>query len=261
MTTFFSQIYLSATDFSFYRKIARQNLSQTLQYFFLLLLIMASLTTVVYFYTFKAGIESFALWAQKNLPAMEIRNGILSSTAPQPYSVQEKDFAFILDTTGKITRFDPLIPNGVLVTRDRVSVKRQGLETQDIVFNWVKELQITAEKIQVWKDKIIPLLIPILFVSLLIGLVLSKTLQAFIFSLVILIFSNPQTTGLGMRELFNLSLYAATPALLLGLVIQLLRLEIPYFQVIYFALYAAFMTGAFWQSKIKQDKENNPFFE
>jgi len=256
---FFSAVCSSATDFSFYRQIVRQKLSQTVVYFLLLLFSAAVVLTGFYYFYVKRELEYVVEWSQKHLPHITIRKGHVSSPVEQPYKVQEKDFAFFLDTTGVLTRLDPQVAAGVLVLKDRVFFKRPGLETQDMPLHWVKELDVDAQKVTQWKDKAVPLLGPFLFVTFLVGLVFSKTLQALLFSMLFFVFSNSTITGLQFKELFNLSVYALTPPTLLGVFVQILQWDIAHFFWIYFFLYGAFMVGAFLQCRKIQNKENELF--
>lgn len=261
MARFFSQVYLSATDFSFYKKIARQKLSATFFYFLLLLFLVSVATASSSFFYVKSELERVVHWAEKHLPPITVRNGELSSTVEQPYTVADPQFVFILDTTGKVTRFDPQVRQGVLVMKDRVIIKREGSENQDFLLNWIRELNLDAPTLRAWKEKSIPVLPFFLFALFFVGALFSKTVQAFLFSFIVWVFSTPKATGLGMKEIFTLSLYAATPAILLSLLVQVLRLEIPYFVAIYFFMYAAFFVGAFMQCRRRENNEKDPFFE
>lgn len=259
MKRFFSQIYLSSTDFSFYRKIVRQKLFATFQYFFVLLFLVSLIATVFNYFLFKEGIRGFSAWADKNLPEITVKEGTVSSPVAQPYRRADGNFIFILDTTGAETRVDPQYGNGVLVMKDRALVKREGVETQEIDLKWVKDLTLNAATVRQWKERALPLLFPILFAVLFLGMVISKTLQALLFALVVWVFSNAKQTGLQLRDLFNLSVYAATPAILVSLLVQSVGVAVPYFPFIYFFMYGAFFIGAFMQCRLKTDKEKDSF--
>jgi len=261
MNRFLTQVYSSCTDFSFYKTIVRQKLFSTIQYFVILLFLVALITTGVYYFYFKAGVKTFADWALVHLPEISIREGIVSSPVVQPYTALDDQFVFVLDTTGEVDRLDPQVTNGILVMKDHVWVKRKGMETQNVDLSWVKKLDINAHVISTWKDKIIPMILPLVFIMSLIGLFLVKMLQAFMFSFVVSLFYPEEKTGLKLPELFNICVYAATPAILLGLLVQVLHLQIPLFWWIYFAMYVAFFMGAFMQCRINKEKEPDIFIE
>jgi len=261
MNRFLLQVYSSCTDFPFYKTIVRQKMFSTIQYFVILLFLVALITTGVYYFYFKAGANLLVDWAVKHLPEISIREGIVSSPVSQPYTAIDDNFIFILDTTGEVDRLDPQITTGVLVMKDRVWIKRKGMETQDIDLSWIKELDLNAYIVSTWKDKIIPLMMPLVFIFSLIGLLLSKMIQAFMFSFMVSLFYPEEKSGLGLQELFNLCVYAATPAILIGLLVQVLHLQIPLFWWIYFAMYAAFFIGAFMQCRSKKEKEPEIFIE
>ena len=164
MSQFFRQVYLSCSDFSFYRTIVRQKLRPTIQYLLILLFFVALISSAVYYFYFKSGMNTLVTWSQKHLPEISIRDGVVTSPVEQPYTSFEEDFMFVLDTTGTVKYFEPQVVNGVLVMKDRIRIRRPGMETQDVDLKWVKELDLNVQIIETWKNKITPLIIPFVFV-------------------------------------------------------------------------------------------------
>ena len=259
MKRFFTQIYFSCTDFSFYKSIVRQKVSASVQYFLILLFLITLFSSIVYCFYFKVGVKLFAEWSEKNLPEIMIREGIVQSKVSQPYISEQKDFVFILDTTGKVTRIESQYPNGVLLQKSALLVKRAGMEDQEFDLSWIKKLDLSAPIVAAWKEKIMPLLIPVVFLLTLIGLLISKFFQAALFSYCASLFYPKERSGLAWPEFFNLALYAATPPILIGFLAQALKIQIPLFWWIYFGMYAAFFIGAFSQCRVikESDKEND----
>lgn len=260
MNRFLSQIYLSCSDFSFYKSIVRQKLYSTFQYFFVLLLGVTVLSSGISFFHLKEGMRLLAEWSHKHLPEISIRDGIVTSPVSQPYTAFEDNFVFILDTTGEIDRIQPQYANGVLVTKDRLWIKRPGVETQNVDLSWVKELDLNAQVVESWKGKLIPVILPFLFVLTLIGMGLSKLLQAFLFSFSASVFFPEEKSGLNFQNLFNLSIYALTPATITAIVVQVFQLNVPAFWWIYFGMYAAFFIGAYMHCKTTTETKQDGDF-
>lgn len=256
MTRFFKDIYNSCIDFQSYKKIASQKVSRSVQYFILLLFIISIVSSIFYSVFFKIGLDKFNEWSQKHLPEINIQNGEVSSEVSQPYTAIEKDFVFILDTTGEVTRIDSRYPSGVLVNKNSLLLKRMGMEDQVVDLSWIQSLELSAPIIAQWREKMMPLVIPFIFVATLLGLLISKFFHAFLFSYGASVFFPKERTGLGLKELFNLSLYSATPAILISLLAQILQLQIPLFWWIYFGMYAAFFIGAFSNTRVINEQEN-----
>ncbi len=257
MIKFFRQIFLSCSDFPFYKTVVKQKVSQSVQYFILLLLAVTLISSVFYCFYFKLALNVFDEWSQKHMPEMMVRDGVVTSSVSQPYTAIEEDFVFVLDTTGTIDRIDPLYPNGILVKQSSVLVKRSGLEDQELDLTWIKSLELSAKVVSLWKTKAFPVLIPFVFLITLIGLLLSKFFQAFLFSYAASILYPKERTGLGFSQFFNLALYSATPPILIGVLAQVLKIQIPLFWWIYFGMYAAFFIGAFSQCRVIKEPDKN----
>jgi hypothetical protein len=193
------------------------------------------------------------------LPEITIREGVVQSKVSQPYIAEEKDFVFILDTTGKTTRIESRYANGVLLQKNALLVKRAGMEDQEFDLSWIKKLDLSPPIVALWQEKIMPILIPIVFVMTFLGLLISKFFQAFLFSYLASLFYPKERSGLTLAQFFNLALYAATPPILTSFLAQSLKIQIPLFWWIYFGMYAAFFIGAFSQCRVikESDKQDD----
>jgi len=143
--------------------------------------------------------------------------------------------------------------------KNRVLVKRSGIKDQEFDLSWVKKLDLSPAIVAAWRGKIIPIIIPFVFLITLISLLITKFFQAFLLSYGASLFCPQEKTGLGLPEFFNLALYAATPPILIGFLAQMLRIQIPLFWWLYFGMYAAFFIGAFLQCRVINDtgKDND----
>lgn len=257
MKKFFYQVYSSCIEFSFYKSIVRQKVATSVQYFLILLSVVALFSSVVYCLYFKVTVNAFAQWSEKNLPEITVRDGEVHSSVAQPYTTIDKEFVFILDTTGETTRIDTLYPNGVLVKKKSMLVKKEGLEDQEFDLSWIKQLDLSAPLVATWKEKMMPVLIPFVFIITIVGLLISKFFQALLFSYAASIFYPHDRTGLKFPHFFNIALYSATPPILLSFIAQIFKLQIPLFWWIYFGMYAAFFIGAFSQCRVIKEGDNN----
>lgn len=260
----------------FYKEIVKQSFGKSFKYLVLFLLLISLLIGVRFTFALKGGLREANQWANENLPGkikeylpeeMKIKDGKLSASVKQPFiKSEDKNFAFVIDTTGQVTSLDNY-ENGLLITETKMFLKQAkptgGVEikeqdfakidfltikrgdemkgeivefispqksfvlTYDLLNRWVKTI---------WKIAFIPI-----FIFLFIYFLIAKLLQLFLFNPISLATNAIAKTGLKYKNLLNIGVYALTPATLLATLFILFNIAIPAFGLIYIVIYSTFL--------------------
>ncbi|OQX54534.1 MAG: hypothetical protein B5M48_00250 [Candidatus Omnitrophica bacterium 4484_213] len=260
----------------FYKEIAKQSFGRSFKYLILFLLLVSLLIGGKFAIALKGGMQKAEQWINENLPGkikeylpkqMEIKNGELSVSAEQPFIKSEnKEFAFVIDTTGQITSLDNY-KNGLLITKTKMILKqtkptggveikeqdfaeiesltiRRGDETRGEIVKFIspqKSFVLTYDLLNRWARKLWQIVFLPIFIFLFIYFLITKFLQLFLFSPVSLITNTLAKVKLQYKDLLNIGVYALTPATFLATLFLLFNVVIPAFGFIYVLIYSAFL--------------------
>ncbi|MCD6093461.1 MAG: DUF1189 domain-containing protein [Candidatus Omnitrophica bacterium] len=260
----------------FYKEIAKQSFGRSFKYLILFLLLVSLLIGGKFTIALKGGMQKAEQWINENLPEkikeylpeqMEIKNGELSVSVEQPFIKSEnKEFAFVIDTTGQITSLDNY-KNGLLITKTKMILKqtkptggveikeqdfaeiesltiRRGDETRGEIAEFIspqKSFILTYDLLNRWARKLWQIAFLPIFIFLFIYFLIAKFLQLFLFSPVSLITNTLAKVELQYKDLLNIGVYALTPATFLATLFLLFNVVIPAFGLIYILIYSAFL--------------------
>ena len=260
----------------FYKEIAKQSFGRSFKYLILFLLLVSLLIGGKFTIALKGGMQKAEQWINENLPEkikeylpeqMEIKNGELSVSVEQPFIKSEnKEFAFVIDTTGQITSLDDY-KNGLLITKTKMILKqtkptggveikeqdfaeiesltiRRGDETRGEIAEFIspqKSFILTYDLLNRWARKLWQIAFLPIFIFLFIYFLIAKFLQLFLFSPVSLITNTLAKVELQYKDLLNIGVYALTPATFLATLFLLFNVVIPAFGLIYILIYSAFL--------------------
>jgi hypothetical protein len=271
----------------FYKEIARQPFARSFGYLILLATFVSLTLSAKYSLEAKPFIEKAAQWVYTEftekisevIPEINIKNGEVSSPAEQPFVKDEwKEFAFVLDTTGKITSLGEY-KNGILITKHEFITKytengRTKIEKYDL--SSVKSLSIipgkkegellilniegqafslTREKIKRFAEIIGKILLPVMVIIMFLYHLIAKFIQIFFFSLLSSTVNKIHNVKLNYDNLLNIGVFALTPAVVFGVLAEVLDLRIPLLGIIYIGLYSAFLIMGVINSKLKEDEK------
>lgn len=234
---FFLQIRESVIDFKFYRSIKNNRFSRSFIYLLLLFLIIYFIGGTRMFIATRIGIDELVTNLNANVPEFRLENGEFSFEGKMPYYISSStNEAFVIDTTGAVDE-NVLkdVSSGMLITKDKVFLKRSEIETRE--FN-LKELNgVTLTKSDILE--FLPKLSWIVFICIAFGFIFVlgwKLLNAVLLALLGLI-ANAMTRGrLKFNNLMNISIYALTLPMLIQLAVNLYGYPIPYFGFIYWII-------------------------
>jgi hypothetical protein len=172
------------------------------------------------------------------LPEIRVTNGVVTCDAAQPVTIVDPDTrepVAIVDTTGSVSSLDGQKAR-MLVTRDRVIVRKSDVETRTFDMAQVQRFTVNAAKAREWLGLLERLLIPILYPFALAGSLLFRVLQALVGGLIAGLFAGSMQLTLRYGALLRLAIASATPGIVVGTLLSALGLHIPGWPFLAFAL-------------------------
>ncbi len=240
---FFINLWRSTTNFRFYKEVAFQKVSKSIGYFFLFILLITLILSMKFSTALIQGMGEVSKELGDRLPEIRIENGVVSTDVQEPFVIEEKNFIFIIDTTEKTTTIDPSYKQGILLTKNKLIHKQSEIETRAYDLSKIKSFTLNKEAMERWKETFSRFALPILLVSLFPYFILVKLIQILLFSLIALIMNTVTKANLKYENLFNISLFALTPPVLLATIFNLAGLKVPLFGLLYVAIYIIFLIG------------------
>lgn len=234
---FFIQMRESVIDFKFYRSIKDNKFSRSFIYLLLLFLIIYSISGTRIFITTRIVIDELVTNLNQNAPEFSLENGEFNFEGKMPYYISSStDEAFVIDTTGQVTESVLKdVVSGMLITKDKVYVKRNAVETREFSLTELKGINITKADVLEFLPKLS--WIVIIFIAFGFIFVLGwKLLNAVILALLGLIANAAFRGRLKFNNLMNISIYALTLPMLIQLAVNLYGYPIPSFGLIYWVI-------------------------
>ncbi len=234
---FFLQMRESVIDFKFYRSIKDNKFSRSFVYMLLLFLIIYFISGTRTFIATRILVDDLAADLNVNVPEFRLENGEFSFEGKMPYIISSSSSeAFVIDTTGQVNEgVLKDVASGMLITKDKVYVKRSEVETREFSLSELKG--ITVSKTDVLE--FLPKLSWIVFIFIAFGFIFVlgwKLLNAVILALLGLIANAVFNGRLKFNNLMNISIYALTLPMLIQLAVNLYGYPIPGFGFIYWAI-------------------------
>jgi len=260
---FFINLWRSTTNFRFYKEVAFQKVSKSIGYFFLFIFLITLVLSMKRSTALIQGMDEVSKELGDRLPEIRIKDGTVSTDAQEPFIIEEKDFIFIIDTTGKITTIDlsyfvskenktrfsdeigGFYKQGILLTKNKLIHRQSEIETREYDLSKIKSFTINKEAMERWRKASSRFAFPFLVVILFPYYIVAKLIQILLFSLVALIMNTVTKANLKYENLFNISLFALTPPVLLATIFNLAGLRIPLFLslFLYTVIYIVFLMG------------------
>ncbi|MCC6580583.1 MAG: DUF1189 family protein [Phycisphaeraceae bacterium] len=160
------------------------------------------------------------------VPTMTITNGAVHCDAPQPYYItmpKEEQPFLAIDTTGEITSLDGRDDLKILVTKSAVIVRQSPREIRTYDLQQVKEpFTIDPVKLRSWSTWIPSLIFPIGFMLLWTFTLIYRLLLALLLGALGLFMASSMSKALTYAASIRLAVYAMTPAIVLGVLIDAL---------------------------------------
>ena len=255
---FFLQMRESVIDFKFYRSIKDNRFSRSFIYLLLLFLIIYFISGTRIFIAARLGVDELVTSLSTNMPDFRLENGEFSFAGEMPYYISSStDEAFVIDTTGQVdVNVLKDVGSGMLVTKDKVYLKRSAVETREFSLKELKGVTLTKADVL----EFLPKLSWIILIFIAFGFIFVlgwKLLNAVILALLGLIVNAIMGGRLKFNNLMNISIYALTLPMLIQLAVNLYGYPIPSFWLIYWAISILYVAMAAKSCK-DEDKELYP---
>jgi hypothetical protein len=252
---FFPKILHSVAGFGKYRYFIRQRPGKAVVYLLLLSLILGAVGLIPFLLDFNNALSDFIAGFDKSVPDFTFENGRLSVEGDMPIILGEGSSTVIIDTSGGtdesvLDNYD----NAVLITSDRM-IQKNYANKQVTNFSLMQGVKLDREGVK----SVLPLLKSLSVLILIFGAVFfvcAKFISALIVSLAGLIINAARGTRLLYGDVFKISVYSLTLPLLLGTLIDLTGVAVPYLSLIFYLIAIIYVWGAF--NSIKKDMEEPP---
>lgn len=153
----FRETLTSLRDPKYFEAIAKKTVKKSLWYWGRYVLFFALIPIILAIFTLTYYTPQFPRLAQKHLPEVDftVKDGLASTSLPQPFIANLDEVIFIIDTSGNSTLDKP----GVLITRDKFIFRSPEGDTQtqslkdlgDFHFDKPAAVSwISAHQFQIW---------------------------------------------------------------------------------------------------------------
>lgn len=252
---FFSQLVESITKMETYYYFLKRTSGKAILYLFLLSLIFGTASSLRTVYDFSSGVTKFVSYLNSEVPDFTFDNGELHMNGPMPVVLGETDSnIFIIDTSGK-TNESVLnsYSDGILITKHELIQKENyGVKKQS--FAMMQGVRFT-------KNSIIAFLPFFKFVNIFIivfGIIfhfLGKLISALWLAIAGTIISGIVKYKLSFETQYKLGVYTLTLPIILKAILKILRVNVPYFWVIYYGIAVVYLWKAITMLKKDTDRE------
>lgn len=236
-------IYLSFYSKDLYRDVGRHWRKTAFLYLFLLL----AVSWIPIMFKMQSRVAGFidneAPKLIQQVPEVRIENGTVTTDVETPYVIKNPDTwapIIIIDTTGKtnsIEGTDAL----VLITKNRVIMKRNDFETRSIDLSQFDDIVINRSVVRDWADSFRRWFIVFLYPFVLLGSYAYRLIQALLYALIGKLFARNLSLFAGYQTILSLALVAITPIIILNTVYNYLDIIIPFWWLICFIIAMAYL--------------------
>jgi len=238
----------SCTDLKFYNRVFHQPFGKTIQYLVLLVTLITVILSIHYTIIFNKFLKAEIKILGRQIPYIEIFNGIVTAGVKQPFITGDKNFAVIIDTTGKIQDIGSEYNAGMLLTKNALIVKQDNMSERRINLEGIKKFRMDKRVLSRWHSLFLYIGLPFIVIFQFVYAFFAKLAQAALAALIVQLF-RPQ---IRYNNIINVCVYALTPPVLLSLVITLILPQpLLYFPLLYIGLYTAFIVGGMRQVEVE----------
>ncbi|MBK1813430.1 DUF1189 domain-containing protein [Clostridium sp. YIM B02505] len=238
---FLSKIYNSIAKPKFYIKFNELSLSSAIIYLFTVSIIFGFISYIRPTYNYYKFMDTIHNEVVYEFPEFTFNKGILQVDGKQPILLKRNDYNIVIDTTGrtdlsKIENYN----KAVLILKDKAYIKDGSGSIDETRYSIIKFLKFNkTEFIQTIYDFkagafIMLISAPVLFF-------LSNLFMAFMVSAVGTLINSVLKAGIKYRNLYKLSSYAVTTAVIISCIRRVLGVNIMFINYIYLIISSIYM--------------------
>ena len=255
-TGFFKSFFYSITSFGKYRLFLRQSTGRVVAYLILLSLVLALAICASWYSQVSELIDIFSGKILDDVPDFRLENGKLEIYAEMPIVI-DGDLPVVIDTR---TDTDPeeilyQYDNVILITSEKM-IQKNYLQRQEVPWSIYGNATMTRDSLVA----AIPILKPTLVIVFVIiaiffsvFFIAGKFFSAFIVSLIGRAVNAARGTRLSSRNIFKISVYSMTLPLIVGTVLDIFRISIPFLWVLFYVGCSIYVYGALSSIKAALD--------
>jgi hypothetical protein len=244
---------LSFYSHRLYRDIATRWKGTNLGFLFLLLAVCLIPTSHHISKQVGASLDQLSDIYLMQIPELHIIDGLVSTDAPQPYSIIEGDrTVLIIDTTGQIKTIGEA-GSDALLTSTQLIIGQAGRPSQVIDLAPIKDLRLNQPIVAEGIESLKKLIAPFYYILGLIFSYLLFVLSALLCGALALLFASLQKKKITYTAGIRLAVTAFTPALLVSTVLKSLIRPIP--PILYILLALTYLYMAVGAARKAQDAE------
>jgi hypothetical protein len=172
------------------------------------------------------------------IPEIIIRNGEAHVKVNQPYIIvdpETNENLAVIDTTGVINTLDEANAR-ILITKDEMIVQKSAIEERSFQFRTIDNFIINQNIIHEWFNYLNQYIGFLFFLICFPFSFLFRIVMALVYSLIGFIIASIYKTNKSFGQLVRLSVVAMTPGIILQTVLHSLKVNIPFYGVIFFVL-------------------------
>ncbi len=191
------------------------------------------------------------------VPTITFKNGEASVDVPQPYMIPDaNDVIGIIDTTGEITSLNET-DAFFLLTKTQLIYKENEYKTETFDLSELGDMVIDQNLINKWIGLIKSWVVPVICVFAIPGSYIFRIIQALIYGAIGLLFANMCKSQRSYASLVRLAVVAVTPVIIVGTVLSMAGLTLPFSGLLGFA--AAMGLLYFGVKACADDDEENQY--
>ena len=246
-TGFFKSFFYSITSFGKYRLFLRQSTGRVVAYLILLSLVLSLATCASWFSQVSELIDIFSEEVLDDVPDFKLENGKLEIYAEMPIVI-DGDLPIVIDTRTDADPEDILYQydNVILITSEKM-IQKNYLQRQEVPWSLYGNLTMTrdslVEAIPVLKPTLV-IIFAIFVIFFSVFFIAGKFFSAFIVSLIGRAVNAAKGTRLSGRNIFKISVYSMTLPLVVGTLLDIFRINIPFLWVLFYVGCSIYVIGA-----------------
>lgn len=252
--TYFHGLILSFFSKAFYKDVGLNWTGTGLLYIAVILALLSIPTVIKMQRDFAHFVDNEAPAMTNQIPAVKIKNGVLSTDVQTPYFIKNPDDGTplaVIDTTGQYTSLDQT-PATVLITKNKVIAKNRT-ETRIYDLSTVESFEIDRARVEGWLSTAKQWLILVVYpFAVLFGFIF-RAVQILIYALIGMAFASMLHTSLNYQTLMRLAAVAITPVLVLDLLLEFLPFKIPLWTILGIGVALGYLFFA-----VKSNSETEP---
>ena len=249
--SFFRTVFALCAHFQSFRAICDVTVIASLRYLAKLVLLLTLLTLLALVPAGLNRVDTFAQWADQHLPAFAIKDSRVTTAVAQPYRADFGQLRFILDTTGATSQPDTNAPQGLLIEADSFMfwmTSTNGLSpvthAQRSSLHGFPDGTVNGNYLRQMFRSFLWVGGPVLWIMFAVVAFLIILMHAVVFSGFAAMMERGAQRALSLRQLLNISIHAATPAVLVNAAFIALQLENVNLWWLYLIVYGIYLIGA-----------------